>query len=237
MSPFVGSGAAWRRPYFFTSRFPFVRKYDPIVCPFIVKQVPLVRIHCQGGHKLQGFTLIELIVTLVIAAILLALAAPNMRTFVSDQRLSTQTNELVADLNFARSEAVTRSVRITVCKSNDVTTCDTNTGTAWTMGRIIFVDADGNGQRATTEELLRVRESLAAAAETGNRILGDASAGQPIRVSYLGNGSVDEITAENQFRVCDDRGAAFGRAVVVSVSGRVRTAERGLDRNGAALTC
>ncbi len=62
----------------------------------------------------SGFTLIELMVTLSVMAILATLAAPSFTSLIQNSRTTTQTNELVAALNLARSEAVKRGVDVQV---------------------------------------------------------------------------------------------------------------------------
>lgn len=85
-----------------------------------------------------GFTLIELMVTIAIAAILLGVAIPNFTTAISSNRLSTQTNELATALNLARSEAVKRGVQISIRKLG-------NTNQTWENGWNVFTDENGNG--------------------------------------------------------------------------------------------
>ena len=77
-----------------------------------------------GGQ--QGFTLIELIVTIVVGAILSALAIPAFQAFVMNDRDSAQINSLAYSFNYARSEAVKRasSNGVTVCPSLDGLNCD-----------------------------------------------------------------------------------------------------------------
>ena len=62
-------------------------------------------------------------ITLAIAVILLTIGVPSFNTAIKNNRLTTATNDLVAVLNLARSEAVTRGLRVTVCKSADQATC------------------------------------------------------------------------------------------------------------------
>jgi len=65
--------------------------------------------------RTTGFTIIELLVAVAIAAILIALAAPSFAEFLAKRRVEGTTSELVTDMQFARSEAVSRNapVRIT----------------------------------------------------------------------------------------------------------------------------
>ncbi|MFM8332075.1 MAG: GspH/FimT family pseudopilin [Candidatus Methylumidiphilus sp.] len=128
----------------------------------------------SGPRLAQGVTLLELIFTLGIIVILLTIGIPAMTGFVGNIRLLAQANLLVADILHARSEAATRGRRTTLCASANVEsaaepTCATGTA-AWTTGRIVFVDMNGNGQRnvtadaATHDVLLRKSSALEAGA-------------------------------------------------------------------------
>lgn len=75
-----------------------------------------------------GFTLIELMVTIAVLAIVMAIAIPNFRGLINSNRLTTQANELVATLQYARSEAVRANGRVTVCPTSDGSTCS---GSDW----------------------------------------------------------------------------------------------------------
>ncbi len=66
-----------------------------------------------------GFTLVELLVTLVVGAILLTIAIPCYAFLVNSSRLAAATNELVTALQLARSEAIDGGVRVTVCKTSN----------------------------------------------------------------------------------------------------------------------
>jgi type IV fimbrial biogenesis protein FimT len=81
----------------------------------------------------DGFTLIELMVTLAVAAILVAMAAPSFRTLLASNRLSTQTNELVGAITFTRSEAVKRGRNVTLCRTDSATAlaCLAGNQSAW----------------------------------------------------------------------------------------------------------
>jgi len=87
--------------------------------------------HNQPQYR-SGFTLIELMVTIAIAAILLAVAIPSFITTIASNRLTANANELVTALNLARSEAVKRGQEVVVRK----------TLTNWEDGWQVFVDID-----------------------------------------------------------------------------------------------
>lgn len=163
-------------------------------------------------NKNYGFTLIELMITLSIAAILLGVAVPNFITFIQNNRLASQANDLVTMLNYARSEAVKRNQRITVCSRTDDTTCSGTTN--WDNGLLVFADNNGDGVVDGGEDILQVRQGL----ESGNTL----RAGARTRVTYQSNGFSTGFN--DTFRLCDTRGTASARAIVISMQGRVSTA-------------
>ncbi|MGO1001621.1 GspH/FimT family pseudopilin [Lysobacter sp. CA196] len=105
-------------------------------------------------RRAAGFTLIELMVTIGIAAILLALALPTFTESIRSNRVSTATNQMLATINLARAEAVRSKSQSWVCPSNDTRT---DCGANWTDGMLVWTDEDGNGAR-TTAEIKRVIE-------------------------------------------------------------------------------
>ncbi len=216
---------------------PFVGNNQPRVRPFVGKTKPFVPFQPNSG-----FTLIELIVTLTIAAILLALAAPSMTSFIRRDRLVTQGNELVADLSLARSEAIKRGFRVTLCKTADASAsppqCITGNDSApWTNGRIVFVDTDGDGQVTGTEAVLRVNQRLDGANKNGNRLLGDGNAsGTANRVVFNAVGTTS-LTQTTSWALCDNQGASQGVAIAITITGRPRVTEKGKDYDDSTLSC
>jgi type IV fimbrial biogenesis protein FimT len=158
-----------------------------------------------------GLTLIELLVTIAILAILLSIAVPSFIMIVQDSRLVGQTNELVTSLNYARSEAIKRGVRVSVCSRFDNTTCSGATVFNWDAGWLVFINPNNNAA-ATLGSVLQVRQPL----ENGNTL---RTAALP-RVTYQSSGYSGNA---GTFRLCDSRGTASGRAIVVSLQGRVST--------------
>jgi type IV fimbrial biogenesis protein FimT len=181
---------------------PFVWRLRPCIRPFIVHKKPSVR-----NHLFSGFTLIELITTLVIAGILMAMAAPSFTSFIKNNRLVSQTNELLADLAFARSEGVKRAANITVCKSTDGLTC--NAGADWDDGWIV-VTAGG--------QVLRAHAAL----NDENTMVGTGDVAD--QIVYDRTGRANNLLAAAEFHVCDYRGAAKGRLIEIAVTGRARVA-------------
>ncbi|ROO25509.1 GspH/FimT family pseudopilin [Salinisphaera orenii] len=88
----------------------------------------------------RGFTLLELVVALTVAAILVAVAIPSYQSLIERNTLAATVNDLVGDLNYARSEAVTRGRNVYLCSSRDQNSC-TSDGN-WSDGWILFVTSD-----------------------------------------------------------------------------------------------
>lgn len=79
----------------------------------------------------HGFSLVELMVTVAVVAIVAALALPSLTSVINNNRLTSQANELVSGLQTARSEAVRRNASVTLCGSADGSACATGTDEPW----------------------------------------------------------------------------------------------------------
>jgi len=106
----------------------------------------------------SGFTLIELMLVLVVAGVLMSLAVPSFRTMMLKRSVQSSVDALVTDLRFARSEAIKRTNKVSVCSSTNGTAC---AGAAsWMSGWIVFLDVDGNGVLDAEDQILRVQDAL-----------------------------------------------------------------------------
>lgn len=103
----------------------------------------------RARSAMRGFTLLELMVVLAIAAILMAVAVPSFALLIQKNRLATQTNAFIGDLQFARAEAIKQGQTVTVCASSDGSSCLGTT--TWNTGWIVFADPDNSKTRDTTK--------------------------------------------------------------------------------------
>ena len=100
----------------------------------------------------RGFTLIELMVTVAVLAVLVTIAAPTFIRIIHANRLTTAANEIVGALQTARMEAIRRNGRVVLCPTTDGAACSTTND--WTR-LIVFADTDSNGSVSTGEEVIK----------------------------------------------------------------------------------
>lgn len=91
----------------------------------------------------SGFTLIEVMVVVSIIAILLTLASPLWRSLIDNNRTRSAANEWIASTQFARSEALRTNGPITICKSSDGASCNTDVATGFEIGWIVKIGTIG----------------------------------------------------------------------------------------------
>ncbi len=164
----------------------------------------------------RGFTLIELMVTIVIVAILLGIAVPEFSTFMKNNRIATAASELLADLALARSEAGKRGQNVTVCISSDGATC---AGTDWMGGRLVFADGGTAGVVDSGDTIIRFSE----AKNNGTTMTSENFANTGF-VRYSASGTVTTgSTNKGSFKICDSRTGNFGRVITLTNTGRPLT--------------
>ncbi|MGC4084834.1 MAG: GspH/FimT family pseudopilin [Vicinamibacterales bacterium] len=179
------------------------------------------------ANRERGFTLIEMMVTVSIAAVLLALAIPNMGVFVRNNRLTSAANDILHSLQLARTEAVKRGVNVVMCGTSNPDASDsaiacTNTLTGW----FVFVDDNGNWSHDSGEAVLQKRALVNSTVTV--------KADGDYRESYAPTGFANTAGTKNPtYNVvfCDSRGNAAlntagtvtysaARGVVIATTGR-----------------
>lgn len=172
-----------------------------------------------------GFTLTEFSVAVVLTAILLALGAPKLRDVIANNRIAARTNELLASLNFARSEAVKRGARVIVCKvgliegtqTPDFARCNKNGD--WSNGWLAFADAENAFAPAssvfepTEDSILQKHAGL-----DGMRLSGNARIAY--HVSFLESGKSQQLGTFALVSPQDPK--SRGRCIKINRAGRIQ---------------
>ncbi len=177
--------------------------------------------------SLLGFTLLELLITLLIGGILVALAVPSFQNLVRNSRMTASHNSFMGELNFARSEAVKRGSEVAICASSNGTACNT---AQWELGRLVYVDTTVDGERVAPEAILKTFPALdadvtlRAAAFSFTREVAYAPAATTNFDNALVFGSDGRLSHTGTLITCNNQGAAAARAVNMSVIGQPQKA-------------
>ena len=179
----------------------------------------------------KGVTLIELMVTVSIVAIILTSVAPSIQSILIKNRIVAEINELSSLIQYARHQAIDEQAPITFCPSTDYKNCTTN----WDDPKIVFLDSDGNGARdEATEELL-----VASGAIASTHVM--TMQGSAVTLQFFANGGANRSV---EILLChDNKDAKYARSLSLTLQGRVKMStdsdNNGVNENaaGTALSC
>lgn len=167
---------------------------------------------------LAGFTLIELLIAIAVAGIIFGIAMPSLNTFITNVRLNANRDSFVNALNYARSTALTQSVKVQVCPIGAVnsTTCGTN----WSKGWIVATQPI-TGAPVLLKSLQISTNSVGA---TASSIIFDTHG---------------LASTANNFTICDTRGATYALSVQVLATGYIQLGQTPGTAvwNNGALAC
>ena len=172
---------------------------------------------------MRGFSLIELLVTIAIAAIIAGVAAPSFSKMVNANRIQTAASALQSDMMYARTEAVKRGLPVSICPSTDQATCTTTN--AWANGWIVFNDVNGSGTiDSTSDKVLRVRQKL----QGGSTIVAAPAPTQNAIIFNREGFTTNLGTAQVAFTLhTADNLASSTRCVLVTFGGSLSTVSKG----------
>jgi type IV fimbrial biogenesis protein FimT len=165
-----------------------------------------------------GFTLAELLISLAVMAILLALAVPAFSEVMVSSRLTTLANGFLSNLYLARSEAIKRNSRAVLCKSASGLACSDSGG--WHQGWILFHDANNNAALDANEAVILTQSAL----PSGFKLSGNT----PVSgyISYSPTGAAKKTSGADQFgtlTLCNEASSSGdARKIVISITGRSR---------------
>lgn len=162
----------------------------------------------------SAFTLIELLTTVAIIAILLMIAVPGLSTLVRNQQHAIEVSHLIRALNFARAKAITSRATVSICGGK----LQCQDSPRWRTNYLVFIDADRNGRF-----------------EQGDSLLSEETIGHGYNwqwanfrrqqhMSFKQNGTTHSLNGS--FTLCDESKAV--RKVILNTAGRLRV-ERSSD--------
>ncbi len=161
--------------------------------------------------KMQGFTLVELLSTLSVIAIIVTIGVPSFQSIMQNNRMTTDLNLLVTDLNLSRMEAIKRGDDVTICKRNNQGT-DCEKSGDWNKGWIVFSDPNRNASVETGEEIIHVKSEL----DSGIALISSKN-----RITFTSQGF--SYGFATTFVMSDSRGETYARKRIISNTGRIRT--------------
>lgn len=175
------------------------------------------------AFKLQAaFTLIELLITVTVLGVLMAIALPNLRDFVVSNRLSSQVNGFVGLLNYARSEAIVRNQSVLVC-AKQAANNECSTADSWADLEVqVFVDVNGNNSWDAGDILLK---RIAPLDTTGSQTFFSKRSGGSSFIDFGASG-LAMTTYQFNINAINSSDTAYeikyGRTICISRPGRAR---------------
>ena len=188
-----------------------------------------VSFHSTAIFYSRGFTLVELMVTLAIAAILIGAGVPMVSSMITGNQIETEAGAVRNILSLARAEAITRRTYITLCarKPNNSQDClPAATNDDWkNNGWLLFRDTATSGPANMTDpsQVIQVHEPM-----SGNVEL--TITGDPAYIRFSPRGDSYPINTTFKFCMSTESNERHDRGVVLS-NGRVRTV------NGEGTLC
>ncbi|MFT7431390.1 MAG: type IV fimbrial biogenesis protein FimT [Colwellia sp.] len=188
--------------------------------------------YLQSNNRRQGFTLVELMITIAIGATLMAIALPKFNSFLVETRVDNEISHLQRLLLTARNTAINAEQSVTLCPLNASNRCDTN----WQNEVSVFIDIDGDKtyEPASDERIVAVKAKI----KTNDKL----QYGQD-SIIYRPTGNIMGGVSASPFKYCPKDYPAKSRGITVTTSGRSYvtsdTDSDGIDedRSGNEITC
>ena len=169
--------------------------------------------------KNKGFTLIEVLVTLALFAIITTSVAPSVNNFFVRNKVAATVNNISSALQFARHTSISENEFVVVCPTTDMENCSGSKD--WTSTKMVFIDENEDGQRGINEELLG---SADAVKDFHIRSTRESIVFAPVNTAGTTNATISICRKENI--------NSFARALTVSTVGRVS-----IEKDSSVINC
>jgi len=185
-------------------------------------------------RKCKGFTLVELMVSVTILAILTIIVIPNFTEFIIKIRVDNEISQLQRLLLVARNSAINYNQNITVCPLDDQLQCTSD----WRGAISVFIDRNNNDRLDTNinETIIRIKEAI----KLGDKLQYGL---RRFRLKYAPTGRTTGFGSNGTFKYCPKNYEQYSRAIIVSTSGRIYLSsdidKDGKDetRSGSEIVC
>ncbi|MCP5328360.1 MAG: GspH/FimT family pseudopilin [Steroidobacteraceae bacterium] len=198
------------------------------------------RARAPGTGRIRGFTLVELLIVIVIAALVLAIGAPQFSEFRRNSRLAGASNDLLAALQQARTEAIKRQRPVALCGTTDPTAGDPACAAGSVAGWIVFEDGNADCQRSSGDPPLIRREGPI------DQALHTAADGSCVVFAPTGfTIDLPDGIGAGRILICDERGTALqagstqsaARGIAIARTGRASITRDPDTLDGWGLSC
>ena len=183
----------------------------------------------QTWRRASGFTMIEMLITIAVAAILMGIAIPSFRYITNANRIASEINGLVGDLQLARAQAIKEGRTVTVCQSSDSATCTNST--SWASGWIVFSDPANVGVYDAGEVYIRKQKPFSGSdtLTSSNGVWAITFNREGYAVGMPNNGTLMSLHDSSNT-------SAWTRCLLINLSGQMTSQMYGATNNGVTCT-
>jgi prepilin-type N-terminal cleavage/methylation domain-containing protein len=175
-------------------------------------------------QNIRGFTLLELMVTLGIFAILASFVGPSFVNLITSNKLVGDRDKLTSSLQLAKTESINRGAAVAICPSTDGLVC--SNGDDWSVGWMIYTDANATGLVSVVDTVIRVEDELTNVNVVHNGHRAGLTPSLFIRYLPQGYASDSGPIPGQTIGFCDPNNRVPARAIILSqTTGQARSGD------------